>query len=312
MIKLENAIIQADMQDVLNVLKSELLVKGIERFSTFRPNNRNIQTNCPFHKGGQERKPSFGINIDDGRCHCFTCGWSGSISEMISELFGRNDFGKFGESWLEKRFNSVEIETREKMILPSRNRCRTFAIKKYITEEELDKYRYIHPYMYRRGLTDEIIERFDIGFDRDSNCITFPVYNLDGRCVFVARRNVEKKFFQYPQGVEKPVYLANEILKNNYKKVYVCESFLNALTFWKYGRPAVALIGTGTKEQYDILKKLPVREYVLALDPDEAGRKGTEKFRQNVKGKIIKEVIYTTKEDINDLQERCLELKETL
>lgn len=328
MIKLENALIQADMQDILNVLKTDLFNKGIERFQIFRPNNRNIQTNCPFHKDGQERKPSFGINIDDGRCHCFTCGWSGDITTMISELNGRYDQGKFGSSWLIQRFSSVELEKRPNILEGfggRKNVSRNFVADqgnkriierdtRFITEKELDKYRYIHPYMYKRGLTDEIIEQFDIGYDKDTQCITFPIRDVDGNCVFVARRNVNTKFFNYPSGVDKPVYLANLFTSGKYKKAYICESFLNALTCWKYGKPAMALIGTGTKEQYEILKKLPVREYVLAFDPDDAGYKATQRFKQNVKGKILKEIIYQQygkdAPDINDLQEKFLELKE--
>ena len=96
MIQLDDTIIQADMQDVLTVLKSELAAKGVERFRTFRLNGNNIQTNCPFHKNGQERRPSFGINIHNGQAHCFTCGWGGSLDEMISELMGYLDNGKHG------------------------------------------------------------------------------------------------------------------------------------------------------------------------------------------------------------------------
>ena len=59
----------------------------------------------------------------------------------------------------------------------------------------------------------------------------------------------------------------------------------------------------------EILNKLPVREYILAFDPDEAGRKATERFRKNVRGKIIKELVYPDNRDINDLQEEFLNCK---
>ena len=63
------------------------------------------------------------------------------------------------------------------------------------------------------------------------------------------------------------------------------------------------------RKQYEILNKLPVREYILAFDPDEAGRKATERFRKNVHGKIIKELVYPDNRDINDLQEEFLNCK---
>ena len=59
----------------------------------------------------------------------------------------------------------------------------------------------------------------------------------------------------------------------------------------------------------EILNKLPVREYILAFDPDEAGRRAAERFKKNVQGKIIREVQYQEPDkDINDLQEDFFKL----
>ena len=324
MIKLQDTYIQTDTQAVLDVLKFELAQKGIDRFHIFRNNGENIQTNCPFHKNGQERKPSFGVNGEINKCHCFACGWSGTIEEMISELYGYQDEGKFGKRWLIKKFNSIEIETRPNIMegfnernnrLNDRNINRLDNLNNnpidntYISDEELDKYRYIHPYMYERGLTDEIIERFDIGYDRERKEITFPIRDIEGRCVFVAGRSTERKFFRLPKGVDKPIYCADKFRAGTYRTAYITESFLNCLTCWKYNKSAMAMIGTGNRKQYEILNELPVREYILAFDPDEAGRQATERFKKNVHGKIIKELVYTDNRDINDLQEEFLNCK---
>lgn len=330
MIKLQDTIIQSDVRSILDLLKFDLAQHGLDRFHMFRNNGDNIQTNCPFHKNGQERKPSFGVNGDIDKCHCFSCGWAGTIEEMISELYGYQDEGKFGKRWLIKRFNTVEIETRPNIMeefngrnnITIRNNNDIHRFKQHIqgnksseqyfgeiTEEELDKYRYIHPYMYKRGLTDEIIERFDIGYDRERKEITFPVKDIEGKCVFIASRSVKSKFFRLPKGLDKPVYQAYRFQYGEYKEAYITESFLNCLTCWKYDKPAMAMIGTGNQKQYEILNKLPVREYILAFDPDEAGRKATERFRKNIHGKIIKELVYTDNRDINDLQEEFLNCK---
>lgn len=326
MLELQDTIIQTDTQSVLDTLKFDLAQHGVNRFHIFRNNGDNVQTNCPFHKNGQERKPSFGVNGEIDKCHCFSCGWAGTIEEMISELYGYRDEGKFGKRWLIKRFNTVEIETRPNIMEGFNvrrgvtfNHGKNFANAETdrqidrtgsgITEEELDKYRYIHPYMYERGLTDEIIERFDIGYDRERKEITFPVRDIEGRCVFVAGRSVKSKFFRLPKGLDKPVYQSYRFNSGKYRTAYITESFLNCLTCWKYDKPAMAMIGTGNQKQYEILNKLPVREYILAFDPDEAGKKATERFRKNVHGKIIKELVYPDNRDINDLQEEFLNCK---
>lgn len=326
MIKLQDTIIQSDVRSILDLLKFDLAQHGLDRFHMFRNNGDNIQTNCPFHKGGQERKPSFGVNGEIDKCHCFACGWSGTIEKMISELYGYEDDGVFGKRWLIKRFNTVEIETRPNImegfnVRHNINRVNVRSINRldninnniadntYISDEELEKYRYIHPYMYERGLTDEIIERFDIGYDREREEITFPVADLQGTVRFIASRSVKNKFFRLPKNENKPIYQGYRFMSGRYKEAYITESFLNCLTCWKYDKPAMAMIGTGNKNQYDILNKLPVRTYILAFDPDEAGRKATERFKRYVHGKIIKELVYPDDRDINDLQEEFLNCK---
>ena len=58
------------------------------------------------------------------------------------------------------------------------------------------------------------------------------------------------------------------------------------------GRPALALNGTGTKYQIEQLKKLSCRKIILGLDPDEAGRKGTEKLKYYLKPyKIVTQLL---------------------
>ena len=343
MIKLQDTIIQSDTQSVLNMLKFDLAQHGVDRFHQFRRNGDNIQTSCPFHKNGQERKPSFGVNGEIDRCHCFSCSWSGTIEEMISELYGYQDEGKFGKRWLIKRFNTVEIETRPNImdgfngrkINLSRgiykgietaskgksgemrkagqgneyenNRNLEEGNKTVITEEELDKYRYIHPYMYERKMDDRVIEIFDIGYDKETECITFPIRDKNGNCLFIARRSVKTKFFSYPQGVEKPLYGLYELFQLDEfpKEIYICESMIDAITIWCYDKYAVALNGLGNELSITQLNNLPNRTFILATDKDDAGRKARIKLKNKLSNKIIKELDYSSypegAKDINDM-----------
>lgn len=297
---------------VLQRLREDCILAGMDLFHKFRPTTKNIMTTCPFHKGGQERKPSFGISTEDGTCHCFACGWVGSLPEMISSVFGYSDDGAYGEKWLSRNFLTVSVELRKPLQLNlSRGISQREPASLPFTEQELDSYRYVHPYMYQRGLTDELIEEFDIGYDQKTQCLTFPCYYETGRPAFIARRSVNTKFFNYPRDVIKPVYAADRFFKNQYDFCVVCESIFNTLTCWKYGLPSVALLGTGASEQYDVLYSLPVRKLILGLDPDEAGRKGADRIRKNVGSrKIITEYVIPEGYDINDLDSKVLELQE--
>lgn len=320
MIKLQDTIIQASTEDVINTLRFDLAQKGLNRFAVVRPNGENLQSNCPFHKGGQERKPSFGINGEKDKCHCFACGWSGSIEEMISEIFGYMDDGKFGKRWLIKRFNTVEIETRPNIMegfngrpsdIYNHNRHNNICdsehnrdCDRYIRELELDKYRYIHPYMYERKMDDRVIEIFDVGYDKETECITFPIRDKNGNCLFIARRSVNTKFFSYPQGVEKPLYGLYELyqLDEFPKEIYICESMIDAITIWTHcDKYAVALNGLGNDLQFSQLNNMPNRTFILATDNDSAGIKARIRLKKYITNKIIKEIILpSNRKDINE------------
>lgn len=313
-----------DLEDIMDELIAQLRINHIPLLPTIKYTPDDIMVCCPYHKNGQERKPSMGIRKSDGLCHCFTCGETHSLQEMISHCFGKDDaIGSFGWTWLLKNFLTVEVDNRKPIELNlsrgfiNKSKVKIGDTQEYVSEKELDSYRYYHPYMYKRRLTNEVIEIFDIGFDKATNCITFPVRNLDGKTLFVARRNVNTKYFNYPSGVEKPLYGLYELYSNSRKEydsinkhilydfpneVIVCESMLDATTAWVYGKYAVALNGLGTDLQFKQLMDLPCRKLILATDNDSAGMKARARIRKNVKNKLISEYLLPDgKKDLNDL-----------
>lgn len=327
--------ILADELEILTELQTQLAMNGVYRFRKFRRTQDHIQFSCPMHKDGQEINPSCGITTHDikyrdgktvkaGTVHCFACGYVDTLHGMISKLFGYNDMGAFGANWLKKNFMTVEFESRPDIQLDlSRDTTKSQQKRTYISEEELDSYRYIHPYMYKRKLTDDIIEMFDVGYDpnfrmsANSNpipCITFPVRDLTGGTLFIARRSVNSKFFNYPAGVEKPLYGIYELsrLQEYPDEIIICESIINCLTCYVYGKYAIALNGTGTSDQYTAIKNLPCRKIILGLDPDSAGNHGRERLRNALgDSKIITDYLIPEGKDINDLtKEEFLNLPE--
>lgn len=309
----------ADARTILTRLMEDLLAQtGKQYFRKFIVKDDDIQFCCPIHKQGLERNPSCGMTtqerrksdgtvIEAGVVHCFTCGYTAPLNELISYLFGKNDGGLFGSKWLAQNFSAVAIENRRALKLDL-SRSSKKVKTNYVTEEELDRYRFIHPYMYKRGLTDELIELYDVGYDPkfklkpDSNpfsCITFPVRDVNGKTLFIARRAIDFKLYHYPENVEKPLYGIYEL--KSFDDLIICESILNAITATKYGRNAIALLGTGTKEQYAEINKLPCRKIITAFDGDEAGHKATQRFKAAITSKIIKSLKIPEGKDVNDL-----------
>lgn len=329
MFEVNGLMIQAEGIDIIEEVRNQVQASGRILLHTIRPGHNNVQFSCPVHKQGQEKKPSCGMSlvptykggrvIPAGTVHCFTCGYTESLPEFISTCFGRQDGGRFGNNWLKRNFMANVVVNRPSLTLNLQRGTNTPQTeeKVVIPESVLDSYRYTHDYMYKRKLTDDIIELFDVGYDRKRKCLTFPVKDLEGDVVFVQTRSVLTKFHHYAAGVNKTDYIygAYEVLEYfpNAEEVWICESILNALTLWTLGIPAMALMGVGGGNQYDILKRLPFRAYVLALDPDDAGREATKKLVQRLRRqKILYTLQYKTGEDVNDLGDKVLELDKKL
>lgn len=290
---IDNLYIPYELNEILLELRSQLNANNIRLLSRMTDSGDDIMVQCPYHKEGQERRPSAGIRKSDGMFHCLACGETHSLPEVISYCFGHHNDMLFGHKWLIKNFvgvSSYDSRRNELELDLTRSPIERVAekINKYIEEQELDKYRYIHPYMYERGLTDEIIEQFDIGYDKTTDSITFPVRDKNGDCMFVARRQVKTKVFDIPKGVNKPLYGMYELSRVIPDKVYVCEGPFDCLRLWCNGKYAVAGFGClFNNYQVKQLQDLPVRSIVLALDNDEAGRKATERLKELVTNKLI-------------------------
>ena len=250
--------------------------------------------------------------------NCFACGEVHTLPEMISYCFGHNDtIGTWGWQWLLRNFATVSVEERKDVELDfgrntsSRSDSIRDMVDSHVSEEELDNYRWYHPYWKKRGITDErIIELFDLGYDKETDCITMPVRNSKGTTVFVARRSVKTKYFNYPKDVSKPLYGLYEYiitcqrlideqrskrsgksyLLERLNEVFICESMIDALLLWQSGYFAFALNGLGSASQIEELKNLSIRKYILCTDNDKAGEKARAVLREALKHKLLSEI----------------------
>lgn len=317
--------ILVDEIEILKQLRTDVELKtGRKILSKIKPSGDDIMVCCPIHNNGQEKRPSCGISIKHlgtrppGTVHCFACGYVDNLEGFVSKCFGYDD-SSYGLNWLiENYIGDIETNSRPLLSFDYSRDIKNNDIS-YITEEELKRYRFYHPYMWERKLTPEIVEKYDVGYQKDfifeegwqpMEVLTFPVRDINGNCLFVSRRAIYNKTFFLPKDLEKPVYGIYELPKNC-SEVVICESVINALTSTIYGKPAVALFGTGNSLQYQQLNSLQVRKYILALDPDKSGREGEKRLEKYLKEKIITKLMIPEGKDINDLSyEEFLSLPE--
>ena len=87
-----------DVNVVIDILTSNGLLRSV------KPMGDWYQCYCPFHNGGNEQKPSFGISLHEqvkngvlyksGFGHCFACGYSKPLNQMLSDIFSSNGIKK--------------------------------------------------------------------------------------------------------------------------------------------------------------------------------------------------------------------------
>ncbi len=218
-----------------------------------KPSRGDFWCCCPFHS---EKTPSFHCNDHKGRYYCFGCGVSGDIFTFLCELDGL----RFSES-VERLadFAGVKLPAFDpKSHKLDAEKADLYDVMKIATDFFQDS---LHQkggeqarrYLYERGVTEKLIERFQIGFapmnrtalkealgargisikqmencglltsregdvtsyDRFRNRIMFPIKDLRGRVVaFGGRALDENTPAKYLNSPETTLFHKGNILYN--------------------------------------------------------------------------------------------------
>ena len=303
-LKIKNRIITEPIINILYQARKEANNGKLKQI--IDKHNGNLLITCPSHKGGYESKPSCTVSLstetdlEPGFAHCFTCGYSAPLSQLINDIFNETEDMSFGEEWLKERYGNTLVSSVE--YLPEIILDKKIEEKTFLDESILTNYDYYHPYMWHRKLSQEVVDMFRVGYDKTRDAITFPVYDEKHRLVMITARSVNTKMFWIPAEIQKPVYLLYYILENNIKTVYVCESQINCLYLWSLGYPSIGLFGTGSSTQLETLRKSGIRNFITVFDGDTAGQRGAYRFRKNMpKDCFITDILLPAGKDINDL-----------
>lgn len=271
----------------------------------------NIRVTCPHHKNGLEDSPDCDIYIGQtlknskgqvivayGTVKCFACDFKGDFVKFVAECFDKSR--EWAEDWLIENYSSMEsgedLIDLEPIVLNAKPK------KKYLDESILNTFEDFHPYMLQRKLTKEVVKEFEVKYDPKTECLVFPVRDEKGKLLMLTRRSVKDKKFIIDKEKQKPVYLLYYLLKRNIQEAYVVESQINCLTLWTHYLPAIALFGTGSEYQYELLNKSNIRVYNLMFDGDEAGDKGIREFLKHIRKDVIVNIIRIPRgKDVNDL-----------
>jgi len=141
-------------------IKSRLdIVEFIQSYLKVQKAGINFKAQCPFHS---EKTPSFFISPNRQIWHCFGCGKGGDIFKFVMEIEG-HDFPEALRLLAQRA--GIELKREDPAIRSERNRlydlCEEAA---KVFERSLSLTPAVRTYLNKRGLTEDTVKKFRVGF----------------------------------------------------------------------------------------------------------------------------------------------------
>ncbi|MDX9882274.1 MAG: DNA primase [Prolixibacteraceae bacterium] len=243
-----------DQATIERIIDAAEITDVVSEFVTLRRRGVNLLGLCPFHN---EKTPSFTVSPAKGIFKCFGCGKGGNSVNFIME----HEHLSYPEAlrWLAKKYH-IEIEEkeeteeerqlkdeRESMMIVSEFAKNYFH--RYLLKENEGRTIGLS-YLKERGIRDDIVKKFELGFcpdgkdvftqaaqregykidflektgltvrrddwvaDRFAGRVMFPVHNVAGRVIAFGGRILkdDKKSAKYLNSPESEIYHKSRVL----------------------------------------------------------------------------------------------------
>lgn len=238
-------------EDYINEVKEKNnIVDVISMYTTLKKNGSNYTGLCPFHS---EKTPSFSVSEEKQMYHCFGCGEGGTVITFIKKI-ENYDFPETIKYLAqrsgiplpdENAFESEEFNIKKKIYEMNR-----IAARHYFSNLISESGRKALLYLQNRGLKNETIKEFGIGYSKNSwtdlygvlkgkgykdkeilksglciekngrifdffrDRVMFPVMDVRGNVVAFGGRIMSEQKPKYLNTGETPVFKKKEILFN--------------------------------------------------------------------------------------------------
>ena len=253
----------------------EAYLRGRLRFGPSR-NGSNFMVSCPrpeLHKNG-DKNPSCSVDVSKGLVHCFVCGLSGNVYQIAKELGWPPPPGDSGSRLLNSGSLPLKMNPH-----PTRqqNSVSNDAVERMHSALAEEDRAYLRT---ERQLTDEVIDRYQLGTDGER--LAIPIPESDGLYRDVRRwlppemrKYGEQKVLHWKRGFGAPRLFPCDQLRSN--QLVLAEGELDALAAISNGIAAITVtagVQTWTTELFTCLSGKTI---TVLSDNDGAGRKGAQK-----------------------------------
>lgn len=241
---------------------------------------------CPFHQG--DINPSMSINIDKNLYKCMGCNAKGGLINFVMQ-YHHYTFPKAIDHILslsnmkltEKKISNT-MEYLYKLNLKKEKNDVKNTKRKYLPENIMDKYtkKPILEWM-KEGLTQEVIDEFQVRYDEKNNSIVFPIRDTKGIIAIKSRTLIKNHLdlgipkYQYynPIGTNDFLFGLYDNLQYIKEKneVIVVESEKGVMILRSFGIKNVVAICAKQLNKYQINLLLSLKcNIIFAYDADVA------------------------------------------
>lgn len=262
----------------------------------------------PLHKpfaclnpAHQDAHPSMGYNEKNQTVHCFACGATYDIFDLVGQEENLTGFPSKMKA-VNRRYGGGEV------IRVTAKPTQVFPYKEGGGRSD--------PYFTGRGLSDETVRRF--GLVVENGYAVLPVF-VDGVCRSVCRRAIDPAVEPRYQNSRGAMQLWNSAAMERAagKALFVTEGIFDALSLEELGFPAVALCGAANtgKLVQKIDEYVPVakpEKMILAGDSDAAGQGMNEKLREQLTARGIACAVLALPDGCKDVNEALVQNRDAL
>lgn len=261
-----------------------------------------LNTHKPFtclNPSHDDKHPS--MSYDDKRniVKCFSCNSSYDIISLYAlnnNLDNNTDFKKIVED-LALKYNIDYTKT---------NKSNTLKKVTNVTPKKEDYTKYINKckkdidksdYLLKRGLSEETIKKYNIGYDIKERMIVLPISNT----CYLGRYTDDTNKYKH----HKPKGTSNEIFNGKYLKdsdfksiVWVCESIIDALSLEEINNDIKAISLNSINNANQLVQEAKDNNFkgvfMLAFDTDYNGIKASQDLQEDLEAIGIKAYIFNS------------------
>ncbi len=226
---------------------------------------------CPLH---EDNERSSGINLDAGVWFCQKCDEGGRVEQLIRRK----------DEWLDppaagngsaRGSKAAKNGARKRSQPPTDAAVAGWASALWSNEDAMEGL------ILARGLTEETIREYELGWDSVRSCYSIPVRDVDGRLLNVRRYTLNpmpgRRKMWSVSGMGTPTLYPFTVFDGNPQSIVICEGEFDALLCIQHGVPAVTRTGSAGTWKKDWGEWFAEKQVYVCHDMDSAGQDANRK-----------------------------------